>query len=126
MQEKPPQWFLKLAPAVQRKVLTTVNGSGTKIDYPHTCLGVGIHASFEHMTEIFDLFPWSVSSKIVEEAFDHFFSYMYYTVPAVANRSLQTSQNAATVWMVMMEAHVAGIPRQSPAAEAMLLNSAYI
>jgi hypothetical protein len=126
LQKTPPQWFEKLSLSGKKDVLDMCQKSATRINYPEACIGVGVHCAFEHMCEIFDVLPWSQASRVVEEAFDHMFSYLYYTVPAVANRSLQTTNNATTVWKVLLEATTAGFPSQSKAAEARLLNSAYL
>ena len=64
----------------------------------------GVHAAFEHMTDIFDMLPYVIAEKVVEEAFDHFFSYLYHVVPAVANRSLLTKDNTRMTWQVILEA----------------------
>jgi hypothetical protein len=126
LHKKPPAWLLKLSSKEQIAVVDACSKSGTQIDYPQSCIGVGVHCAFEHMCDIFDILPWTQASRVVEEAFDHMFSYLYYTVPAVATRSLQTTSNAATVWKVLLEATTAGFPSQSRTSEARLLNSAYL
>ena len=119
----PPKWYDALTAAAKVDVCTALRT--THIDYPRTCIGVGVHAAFEHMTDIFDMLPYVIAEKVVEEAFDHFFSYLYHVVPAVANRSLLTKDNARMTWQVILEAHAAGIPVQTPAQEARVKNSAY-
>ena len=119
-----PKWFADLNAMDKRAYIDMLQG--TYINYPQTCLGVGVHAAFEHMVDIFDILPWAQAERVVEEAFDHFFSYLYHLVPAVANRSLRTARNATTTWMVILEAHAAGIPPMGAQNQAKMLNSAYL
>ena len=120
----PPAWFLALPDPAKAEIMKTL--AGTRIDYPKTCIGAGIHLAFEHMCDVFDMLEWIAAERVVEEAFDHFFSYLYYTVPAVATRSLRTADVARTTWQIVLEAHAAGIPRQSGAQESKVRNSAYL
>ena len=121
-----PKWFADLSASAKKEFVVSL-AEGTLIDYPRTCIGVGIHAAFEHMTDIFDLLPWDQASKVVEEAFDYLFSYLYHVVPAVANRSLLTARNATTTWMVILESHAAGIPAMTARGmAAQIHNSAYL
>lgn len=93
--------------------------------YSAVSLGPAAHVAYQHAVDIFDELPFSSAAKATEEAFDHFFSYLYVTVPSIEPRSVSGSwsQDAARVWMCVLEATQVCVPVGSRSRE--VFNSAY-
>ena len=119
----PPEWLNKRkTPAAD----IIAEASHVQMDVPALCMGISAHLAFEHAFDIFDVVPFPVACRVTEEAFDHYFVYLYYTVPVVAPRCLTGFRNAEATWRTVLETQTARTPVQTrEKSERMMKNRAY-
>ena len=87
---------------------------------------VSAHMLYDHGLDVLmdEKIPFDVARNITEEAGDHFFVYLYYTVPAINPREIGTRACVMSVWQVCVEAQMSGTPTSSTQRRAMI-NRAY-
>jgi len=82
----------------------------------------------DHGTKTFEELSAQEAFAFTEQAGDHFFSYLYHTIPAVSARILKGKTNATAIWKCILEIWCAGYP--APPANSrrgrLIKNSAYI
>lgn len=93
--------------------------------WSRTSLGPAAHVAYQHAVDLFDDLPFVEAAKATEEAFDHFFAYLYVTIPAVEPRPVAGfwSRDAERLWMCVLEAVQVGVPVGARSRE--IFNSAY-
>ena len=87
---------------------------------------VALYHGFDYLCD--ETVPFDQAIRAIEEAGDHMFSYLYYTVPALeTSEALTIHGNARLVWRTLLEAAACGVPRQTgPLAARITKNRAYV
>ena len=96
-------------------------------DWSLSSLAVSPHVAFEHAVDIFDDLGPDLASKATEEAFEHWFTYLYSTVPLLNPHPPTTGgkrrfKDAELVWQCSVEANQTGVPARGGRA---IVNQAY-
>lgn len=105
-------WVQRLDDAARGQVADALRGQF--FHYSRVPLGVAAHLAFEHGVDMYDFLPYVPASRATEEAFDHFFAYIYDLSDAMMRRpNALTEQSAFALWSLIVEAHVAGAPLQT-------------
>ena len=122
-------WFEALDATAKAAVMTAAK----RIYFDQQASGVsmGSHVVFEHGFDYLldEQVPFDQAIRAVEEAGDHFFSYLYYTVPAMspADGAYTVAGSLRTVWQTALEAMSCGVPRQTGRLAARIeTNRAYV
>ena len=120
-------WFKASSKAVQEALLAQVDQ--LPYDQQASAVAMAAHLCFEHgFDHLVDPdIPFEQAVRLTEEAGDHWFSYLYYTVPCFQPSPASTlSGKVRAVWQTILEASSALVPRQTGAlASRIETNRAY-
>ena len=120
-------WFRTKCLPEQREA-TLEAAKAIEFDYPLCAIGPAGIDALDHGTKTFEELSAQEAFAFTEQAGDHFFSYLYHTIPAVSARILKGKANATTIWKIILEIWCAGYP--APPANSrrgrLIKNSAYI
>ena len=120
-------WFRTKCLPEQREP-TMEAADAMEFDYPLCAIGPASIDALDHGTKTFEELTAAEAFAFTEQAGDHFFTYLYHTVPAVSARILKGKVNATTIWKIILEIWCAGYPAPGSATSRrgkLLSNSAY-
>ena len=103
-------------------------GASASFDFTKSAINIAPHMSFEHYWDalLAGLVPPRVFARLTEEAFDHFFCYLYYLTPAINPKSIFAKARARGTWQVIVESETVLVPGTTgPLAQRAQRNRAY-
>lgn len=86
--------------------------ASVRFHWSKVALGPAAHVAYMHPVDIFDDFPFDLARRATEEGFEHFFTYLYDTVPVLEPRLQASSWGAAAeaIWRCTLECTQVGVP----------------
>ena len=119
-------WFRTKCMPSEREA-TIEAASAVEFDYPLCAIGPAGIDALDHGTKTFEELTAAEAHSFTEQAGDHFFTYLYNTIPAVSARVLKGRDNATAIWRSIVEIWAAGVPCPPPGSRRgqILQNSAY-
>lgn len=121
-------WVKEASAAVRDKLLDQV--ASLPYDQQASAVAMAAHMCFEHGFDhlVDEEVPFEQAIRLTEEAGDHWFSYLYYTIPCFEPSVPKTlTGKVRTAWQTIQEASTALVPRQTGAlASRIETNRAYV
>ena len=130
LEQTPPEWYEKLKATDATAAASILKAAETVRFRQHVSLvSYASHMFFEHGWDLLldPNVPFDQARRATEEAGDHLFCYLYYTLPALCPRIAGAARNAERTLQCTLEAEVARFPHQSGTMNARIRgNRAYV